>query len=37
MQTGSISTPGPGAYGKVKSMGRVPKVKETKQMISDEL
>lgn len=37
MQTGIMSTPGLMINGKVKSMGRVPKLKEIKQMISDEL
>ncbi len=37
MQTGIMSTPGLMVNGKVKSMGRVPKIKEIKQMISDEL
>lgn len=36
MQTGIMSTPGLIINGKVKSMGRVPKLKEIKQMISDE-
>ena len=37
MQTGIMSTPGLIINGKVKSMGRVPKLKEIKQMISDEI
>lgn len=36
MQTGIMSTPGLIINGKVKSTGRVPKLKEVKQMISDE-
>jgi small redox-active disulfide protein 2 len=37
MKTGIMSTPGLMINGKVKSMGRVPKLKEIKQMISDEI
>jgi len=37
MQTGIVSTPGLMINGKVKSMGKVPKLKEIMQMISDEL
>ena len=37
MQTGIMSTPGLIINGKVKSMGRVPKLKEIKQMISDDI
>ncbi len=36
MQTGIMSTPGLIINGKVKSTGRVPKLKEIKQMISGE-
>ncbi len=37
MQTGIMSTPGLIINGKVRSTGRVPKLKEIKQMISDGL
>lgn len=37
MKTGIMSTPGLIINGRVKSMGRVPKLKEIKQMISDEI
>lgn len=36
MQAGIMSTPALMVNGKVKSMGRVPKLKEIKQIISDE-
>jgi small redox-active disulfide protein 2 len=36
MKTGILSTPGLMINGKVKSTGRVPAVKEIKQLISDE-
>jgi small redox-active disulfide protein 2 len=36
MQTGIMRTPGLIINGKVKSMGRVPGIKEVKQLISDE-
>ncbi|MGI5849893.1 MAG: thioredoxin family protein [Christensenellales bacterium] len=37
MQSGIIRMPGLIVDGKVKSMGRVPKIKEVKQIISDEI
>ena len=37
MQSGIMSTPALLINGKVKSMGRVPRLKEIKQMVSDEL
>ncbi len=37
MKAGIMSTPGLIINGKVKSTGRLPKQKEIKQMISDEL
>jgi small redox-active disulfide protein 2 len=37
MKTGIMRMPGLMINGKVKSMGRIPNVKEIKQMISDEL
>jgi small redox-active disulfide protein 2 len=36
-KSGLMSTPGLIINGKVKSMGRVPKLKEIKQMITDEI
>ena len=36
MKTGIMRTPGLMINGKVKSMGRVPAVKEIKQLIADE-
>lgn len=36
MKTGIMRTPGLIINGKVKSMGRVPNIKEVKQLISDE-
>lgn len=37
MQSGIMSTPGLIINDKVKSMGRVPKLKEIKKMIEDEI
>lgn len=37
MQAGIMSTPALMVNGKVKVMGRVPKLKEVKQIISDEV
>lgn len=37
MQAGIMRTPGLQINGKVKIMGRVPNVKEVKQIISDEI
>lgn len=36
LKTGIMRTPGLIINGKVKSMGRVPSIKEVKQMIADE-
>lgn len=37
VKSGLMSTPGLIINGRVKSMGRVPKLKEIKQMIEDEI
>jgi small redox-active disulfide protein 2 len=37
MQAGIMRTPGLQVNGKVKVMGRVPNIKEVKQIISDEI
>ena len=37
VKTGIMQTPGLMINGKIKSMGRVPKIKEIKQIIADEM